>query len=659
MTPKELKEKMVGRLREMIHLEGKTHPGPPCEGGGNGKVKTENGKLSTHCAATGWSGEELRGYLRTLAGDERLAEYIWDVAENCEGEKDVHNVDEVAACCRFLRMCHVYQFDREHVRRYIKMAESLKLDSLDGKRCYRLTPSQVFVICGMHGFIDEKEVELYGKKQTEARKVVQESILFIPRKWSKTQIDAWEAVDDFLFGENDAEVHIVSNALDQSQIAFRQIRGLLEQVDPKGKDIRMTAKEISWRKGRKAYIYCHTAGGKTKDGAKASKVIADEYGSAAYVKDHCDMSDALKVYESSMGPRKNRMSVITTTAGKVVEGPFEMKLREAQRVLYGELDCAWNEKRESDMQFLFALHPDEWEYTDECFGQERIWRKVNPHLGITIQSTFYAEEWLKTKGDPEHYKETVTKLFNQFVSASSRPWIQADKVRRLQCMRTVKQLDSGGKCFGDWVCFSACDFSKGDDMCAIAFLSYNLKSKLFHMDCAAWIAEEQLHSNPNATLYKEWVAQGWLKTCPGSVIDETMVLAELNEVGKHVNLLCIAYDPYDSTRFVNLFQAWIVSKIDGVMVGKQAEEFLKRTLQPVSQTWATFNASCQVMYDLIHWPTQKVYVSPNPIIPWCFGNCVLEEDRMGNVKPVKRTANAKVDVAICLLMGVIVMERWK
>ena len=254
MTSRELKEKMVGRLRGM------THPGQSCEGG----REDWRGRKRTEEEARGWSGEVLKAYLRTLAGDERLVEYIWDVAENCEGEKDVHNVDEVAACCRFLRMCHVYQFDSEHVRRYIKMAESLALDSLDGKRCYRLTPSQVFVVCGMHGFIDKKEVELYGKKQTEDRKVVQESILFIPRKWSKTQIDAWEAVDDFLFGENDAEVHIVSNALDQSQIAFRQIRSLLEQVDPKGKDIRMTAKEISWRRGRKAYIYCHTAGGKSE-----------------------------------------------------------------------------------------------------------------------------------------------------------------------------------------------------------------------------------------------------------------------------------------------------------------------------------------------------------------------------------------------------------
>ena len=45
MTEKELKEKMVGRLREMTHPGTKTHPGPPCEGGrsegGRGKPPTE------------------------------------------------------------------------------------------------------------------------------------------------------------------------------------------------------------------------------------------------------------------------------------------------------------------------------------------------------------------------------------------------------------------------------------------------------------------------------------------------------------------------------------------------------------------------------------------------------------------------------------------
>lgn len=586
--------------------------------------------------------------------DTRLRIYLEDVRDHCTGTADRHNVDEVAASLKFLRMCKAYGFDSHYVQRFIRVAETLELDSLDGKRRYKLTPSQVFVIAGTHGFTMDKEVELYGVKTTEERKVVSEAIMFIPRKWSKTQIDAWEAVNEFLFGENDAEVHIVSNAMDQSQIAFRAIKGLLEQIDPKGKEIRMTAKEISWRNGRKQFIYCHTAGGKTKDGAKASMVIGDEYGSAAYVKDHCDMSDALKVYESSMGPRKNRLTIISTTAGRVLEGPFEKKLKEAQRALYRELEAGEAERLSTDAQFLFALHPDEWEYNDEAFGTEALWRKVNPHMGITIQSTYYAEEWEKTKGDPEHYKETVTKLFNQFVSPSSRPWIKVEKVRSLQGATTVRQLSPK-----DWVCFCACDFSKGDDLCSVAYLCYNLKTEQYFFDCSAWIAEEQLHSHTNAVLYREWIEQGWLHVCPGSVIDEGQVLSELDEVAKCVRILSIAYDPYDSTRFVNLFQAWIANKLRGKVSGKQLEDFLKKTLQPVSQTWASFNASCQVMYDIINWPSQRVWISPNPIIPWCFGNCVLDEDRMGNVKPIKRTANSKIDVAICLLMGIIVMEKWK
>ncbi len=586
--------------------------------------------------------------------DGRLREYVYHVKNHSEGALDVHNVDEVAACCRFLRMCQVYDFDTEHVRRYIRMAESLKLDSMDGKRHYRLTPSQVFVIAGIHGFTKLEKTERYGETRWERRKVVQEAILFIPRKWSKTQIDAWEAVDEFLFGENDAEVHIVSNSLDQSQIAFRQIHSLLEQIDPRHERIRMTAKEVSWRKGRAAYIYCHTAGGKTKDGAKASLVIADEYGSASYVKDHCDMSDAMKVYQSSMGPRRNPLTIITTTAGRVLRGPFEEKLREAQRTLYMETETDGWVERGSDLQFLFSLHPDEWEYTDECFATERLWCKVNPHLGVTIQSSFYRDEWEKTRGDAEHYKEVVTKLFNRFVSAGTRPWMQPDRLLRLQGTQGVRDLSPR-----EWVCFVACDFSKGDDLCTLTYLCINLHSRQYLMDCDAWIAEEQLHTHTNATLYEEWQRQGFLHVCPGSVIDEGMVLKALDEVAMHVRVMAIGYDPYDSTRFVNLFREWILNKVRGRLSGKKQEEFLTRTLRPVRQTWAVFNAPCQVMYDLVNWPQQRVWFSPSPLIPWCLGNCVLEEDRMGNVKPVKRTAAAKIDVAIGLLMGIIMMEEWK
>ena len=49
-------------------------------------------------------------------------------------------------------------------------------------------------------------------------------------------------------------------------------------------------------------------------------------------------------------------------------------------------------------------------------------------------------------------------------------------------------------------------------------------------------------------------------------------------------------------------------------------------------------------------------VSPNPLIPWCFGNAVLTEDRMENVKPVKATEWGKVDIAQCVVMATIMQD---
>ena len=588
--------------------------------------------------------------------DPRIGNYIRYIRDNSEGENDCNNLTMVATACRFLRMCNVYTFDSQHVKRYIKMAESFELDSLDGKRKYPITDAQAFIIAAMHGFLRDVELDLYGSIVKEQRKVVQDVILFVARKFGKTQIDAWEALDDFLFGENDSEVHIVSNSLDQSLIAYRAIKDMLVQIDPKGTQIRVTQKEITWKTGRRATIYPHTAGGKRKDGAKASKVLGDEYGSSAYVKDRSDMSDALEVYLSSMGTRKNPFSIITTTAGKVVNGPFEMKMNGVvARLIETELDADPEERMDYDHEFIYSGCPDSWERSDEYYGLPRIWKKCNYHTGITIQPGFYEQEWMKAKGDPEHYKETVTKLFNQFVSNSSRPWITAEDIRRLThpTITNVRQLTQ------DWLCFVGCDFSKGDDLCSLSYNCFNPETGQYYFDCDVWIAREQMAKNSNYALYEMWDKQGFLHVSDGRTIDEGDVLAKLDEVNNHVRIVCIGYDPYDSTKFVNLFQAWLVGKMHGKS-RKFIEDALKLYLQPVSQSWASFNSPVQVMWDIVMRQPQIVFVSNNPLIPWNFANCRIELDRMENAKPVKLVGtSAKIDIVISLLMGIIMQERFK
>ena len=543
-----------------------------------------------------------------------------------------------------LRMCRAYEINDADTRKFIKMYEHFYFSGLNGRRRYRMTSIQTFMTFGIYGFMADN------------RRVCREAIFFIPRKFAKTTYDAALAVYDFLFGDSNGEVHIVANAHEQAKIAYKEAKALAKQLDPDGRQIRFTANTFNWREGqsKSSSVSAHTAGGKTKDGAFASLVIADEYGSASYVKDHCDMSDALNVYESSMGPRINPLTVITTTAGRVVNGPFEQKLTAAQQSLYRELDYSYDQRSDTDWQFLLALHPDTWEYNDTYLCQARVHEKCNPHIGVTVQPSYYADYWAKAQNDPEVKKEVLTKLFNIFISNSSRPWLQAGDIRCLQTSRRITDLSN------DWLCWVAMDFSRGDDLCSIAYNCYNPKSKQYFWDADAWIASEQLHSNPNAVLYSQWQHEGWLHVCDGQIIDETSVLSRVDEVSNHVRIVGIGYDPYDSMRYVNLFQTWIIGKLKQQGKGQRyIEDFLKRCLQSVSQTWGSFNASTQTMWDLVKWREQRVFVSGNPMIPYCFGNCVLDEDRLGNCKPIKRSQNAKIDIAICLLMGLIMQERLK
>ena len=615
--------------------------------------------------------------------DPRLYEYICHVRDYCEGEDDVHNVDEVAACCRFLRLWNCYPKAVARFRRFVRLMERFTFDTMDGTRAVKMSMSQVFISAGIYLFATDADAARSVPTMTDAdtscrvpttpnadaarsvptkmdagRRLTTLAIVFIPRKYGKTWFVGGIAVEDFLFGDNDGEVHIVSNSLEQSKIAFKATKHMLQQLDPKGAEIRFTANTMNWKAanttGRRASVDAHTAGGKTKDGAKASVVVADEYGSAAYVKDHCDMSDAINVYRSSMGPRANPLTVITTTAGRVVEGPFETQMRTMQKVLYNELNLGTHERDKNDNQFLFALHPDEWEYTDEHFGTERLWRKVNPHIGITIQEDYYANAWRDAQGDPEAYKETVTKLFNRFVSNSSRPWIEAGDLRPLQTKHRITDLNKQ-----QWVCFACMDFSKGNDLCSISYVAVNTHTKEKFWDCSAWISENTLHSNPNAALYRQWIEQGYLYVCPGSTIDERMVMDEINRVSEHVNFVQFGYDPFDSKTYVNNIQAWIVSRVQGRYFGSTLERYLKYVLQPVSQTFGSYNCACQMVYDDVFARERCVHLSSSPILPWAFGNAVLQEssDGQGNIKPVKRTANAKVDPCQCICMGYILIGK--
>lgn len=297
--------------------------------------------------------------------DPRLTAYMQDVAAN---EPDTHNLYEIAGCLRWLRLADTYEVDAELMHRIFLLIEGrwqngryieggLSFEGMRGKSHYRLTRFQVWAFTSLFALYcwvptdrrgDEPDLQLADTETVnpddgmvyDRRRLITDFIFFCPRKTGKTWFAA--VVDVLMFmllGDYNAELAMCANSQDQSKILFSKFKDLLRTLDPSGKRIRMTATEVNWRpfQPRACSATAFSAGGKKKDGFFAQVVNGDEYGSAAYVKERCDMSDLLNVMTSSMGPRREPLRLITTTAGHAINGPFQNELEGAKKMLLNEI----------------------------------------------------------------------------------------------------------------------------------------------------------------------------------------------------------------------------------------------------------------------------------------------------------------------------------
>lgn len=574
--------------------------------------------------------------------DERLEKYVKEVRDN----PDDHNLYEVLAVLKFLRLMDEYTFRASKVKRFVKLYESLKFSGMDGRKCYRLTPIQYFQFASILGFYHWEDVgkaegesdKQIGKTKKiedgrimELRRLVREAILFVPRKFSKTTSTASLAVNELLFGDTNAQAYTAANSYKQAKICFEEISKIIRQLDSERKYFKSTRETLKWKQnkfGKESFVECLTGGGDTKDGLNASLVIFDEYAQAKYVKDHSDGAELLQVLTSSMGVRREPLTIIITTASRVEDGPFALELENAKKVLMDEY--------RDDSQFASLFMPDEWEMDEESMGKPEVWRKCNPHIGVTVQENYYKQRWAKAQHDAEAMIEFKTKLLNIFVAGGVNVWISQNLARSLASDFDVDKVE------GRPDTMVALDLSVSDDFSAVVYNIYSRPLRSFFVWADFYIPEETLKTHPNKELYKYWAEAGYLKVCKGAVISDSMIVEDILRRNRKLRILQIGYDSYKSQEVVNA----IASAISATGVDPD------RILRAVPQTYGAFTSPVETFERAAKMNPARVRLANNPIIFYCFGNCYLDEDRMGNKKPLKRKSNLKIDGAIATLMTI-------
>lgn len=525
--------------------------------------------------------------------DTRLEEYVGTVAANPGG----HNLYEQLAVMRFLRMCDRYGLNATETLRFFTLYESLYFPGKRGLQTYRLTPVQAFQYASIFGFWDGP------------RRVVREVALYVPRKFSKTTSSAGLAIQDLLYGDANAECYTGANSQDQAKKCFDVIRGCMRRLDPTGRRYTVNEQMIkSRRKDRSAFAQCLTANARTKDGLNASTVIMDEFSQARD-------NELLTVLTTSMGVRDNPLTVIITTASDVFDGPFYDMLAGYKALLLGDF--------EDDSVFAHLFEPD----VDDAEDSEATWCKVHPHMGVTVSLDFYRREYRNAvRNGADAMLAFRTKLLNVYAENEQRCWISATQAR--SCARPLRVEDIKGRPDA----MVAIDLSESDDFSAVSMGLYDTGNKGFYFHAAYFFPEGALDGHPNEKIYRAWAEKGFLTLTPGDVIDYRVIAEYVHGLNKYVRILAIGYDPWKSLEMVNILAATGAADV----------------LRGIRQTYGNFTAPVESFEHGIK--TGKITINDNPINYYCFGNAVLDHDKLENCKPIKRKHTQKIDGVITMLM---------
>lgn len=525
--------------------------------------------------------------------DSRLDGYVREVASNPDG----HNLYEQLAVARFFRLCDKYGINATEVWQFFDLYESLYFPGKTGQQRYKLTPVQTFQFASIFAFWHD------------SKRVVREVVLYVPRKFSKTTSTASLAIYDLLYGDANAESYTGANSNDQAKKCFDVIRGCMRKLDPKERRYIVNEQTIkSRRKDRTAFAQCLTANARTKDGLNASTVIMDEFSQAR-------SSELLTVLTTSMGVRENPLTVIITTASDVFDGPFYEMLQGYKSVLLGEY--------EDDSVFVHIFEPD----LDDPEDAESTWRKVHPHLGVTVSMDFYRQEYKNAlRNGSEAMLAFRTKLLNLYAENEQRSWISSTLARHISRPINIDGIK------GRPDAMVAIDLSESDDFSAVTMGMYDVAHKNFFFYTSYFFPAGALPGHPNEKLYRVWAEKGYLILTDGDVIDYRRIVDYVLYLNQHVRVLGIGYDPWKSQEVINMLAA---SGAGNVIKG-------------VRQTYGVFTAPVESFEHGAK--TGHVFINDNPINAYCFGNAVLDSDKLENCKPVKRKANQKIDGVITMLM---------
>jgi phage terminase large subunit-like protein len=447
--------------------------------------------------------------------------------------------------------------------------------------------------------------QLFGwKRLADGLRMYRKAYIEVPRKNGKSTLCAGLALLlAFADGEPGAQVYTLANDREQAHIVFDCAKIMAETSSVLADKI-ITLKTSIVQESSHSVLRSLSSEAKTKAGYNISGTVIDEL----YAFDDPELVDLVM---TATGARKQPLIIEITTAGYDQESICYQTYEYAKNVAAGMME---------DPTFFTVIYEAE---PKDDWTDPKVWRKVNPSLGVTVPESYLESECHEAINVPAK-QNAFRRLFLNTWTQQSERWLDMSFYDK--CV-TNEPFSTAGR-----VGFVGLDLARTIDLVGCVELWAPLKPDgQWNIVPMAFIPGDNLaaRSRTDHVPYDLWEKKGFIQLTPGNICDYSFIAAYLEKRREATKINDLVGDPWNFSQFSNELQA------DGWNAIEARQGY--RTLSPVTK-----ELQRMIMAGKIQFPD-------NPVLRWMFDNISIIQDPAGNIKPVKRNSASHIDLIIALL----------
>ncbi len=295
---------------------------------------------------------------------------------------------------------------------------------------------------------------------------------------------------------------------------------------------------------------------------------------------------------------------------------------------------------------------------EEDWRDEKVWRRLNPGIGITVNEEALRAEAVAAQAQPRKLNDFLRYHLNRWTNRAEAwfpvEWwdacpgdLEDEDLVELDCaagLDMAQKIDLVAFVLGFKVplpgAAPSVEVQRETEEEEIETVEVSLNFRL-PLRAWFWLPEETAREQAKQGLpYLEWAAQGFLTLTDGALIDYDRVYRDIVQKilprFPRLKMGQVGFDPAFATDIANRLRD---------KAGLQTVEIL--------QNYRHLSEPCQILEGLVK--ARRVVRDRNPVLRWCFENCTIKQDDAGRirlVKPRRGRSRRRIDGAVASAMAV-------